>query len=53
MTENNKRLNLDDREFILIGILRRQPLKRIAAHLNRHVTSISNEFKNHRIFVLK
>ena len=51
MSEPTKRINLDDRESIAIGILRKQPLKKIAELLGRHVSSISNEIKKHRIFV--
>ncbi len=51
MQEKNKRINLDDRESIAIGIMRHQPLKKIAKLLGRHVTSITNEIKKHRIFV--
>ena len=51
MPETNKRLTLEDRESILLGILRKQPLKRIAELIGRHVTSVSNEIKRHRIFI--
>ena len=51
MSKNVSKMNLDDRESITIGIVRKQPLKRIAAHIGRHVTSITNEIKKHRIFV--
>lgn len=51
MPEKNKRIDLNDRETITIGIVRKQPLKKIARLLGRHVTSISNEIREHRIFV--
>lgn len=51
MNDTTKRIDLNDRESISIGIVRKQPLKRIAEHIGRHVTSISNEIKKHRIFV--
>ena len=51
MDEKNKRIDLNDRETIAIGIVRKQPLKKIARLLGRHVTSISNEIRKHRIFV--
>ena len=51
MVEKNKRIDLNDRETIAIGIVRKQPLKKIARLLGRHVTSISNEIRKHRIFV--
>ena len=45
------RINDADREKIALGIVRKQPLKKIAALLGRHLTSITNEIKKHRIFV--
>ncbi len=42
---------LDDRESIAIGIVRKQPLKKIAQLLGRHVTLIFIEIRKHRIFV--
>ena len=51
MSEPKKRLNLEERETIMIGILRNQPLIRIAELLGRHVASIAKEIKKHRIFV--
>lgn len=46
-----KKIDLNDRESIAIGILRQQPLSKIAKILNRSTSSISREIKNHRIFV--
>ena len=39
------RINDADREKIAIGIVRKQPQKKIAALLGRHLTSITNEIK--------
>lgn len=44
-------MNLDERVSIEIGIVSKQTLKNIAAKLGRHTSSISNEIKNHRIFI--
>lgn len=49
--EKVTRIDESDRETILIGIVRKQPLKRIAALLNRHLSSITNEIRKHRVFV--
>lgn len=51
MSEKKSKLNLNDRETIEIGIIRKQPLKRIATLLKKHVASIAREIKRHRIFV--
>lgn len=51
MSEKKSKLNLNDRETIEIGIIRKQPLKRIAVLLKKHVASIAREIKRHRIFV--
>lgn len=51
MSEKISKMKFDDRETIEIGLARKQPLKRIAALLNRHVASIGREIKKHRIFV--
>ena len=51
MSERKSKLNLNDRETIEIGIIRKQPLKRIAVLLKKHVASIAREIKRHRIFV--
>jgi IS30 family transposase len=51
MSEKKSKMNLNDRETIEIGIIRKQPLKRIAALLKKHVASIAREIKRHRIFV--
>jgi len=51
MSERKSKLNLNDRETIEIGIIRKQPLKRIATLLKKHVASIAREIKRHRIFV--
>ncbi len=51
MSEKISKMKFDDRESIEIGLARKQPLKRIAALLNRHVASIAREIKKHRIFV--
>lgn len=45
------RINDADREKIALGLVRKQPLKRIAALLGRHLTTITNEIKKHRVFV--
>lgn len=46
-----KKLDINDRESIAIGILRKQPLAKIGTIINRSTSSISREIKNHRIFV--
>ncbi len=51
MVKKATRIDESDRETILIGIVRKQPLKRIAALLNRHLSSITNEIRKHRVFV--
>lgn len=51
MSEKIPRIKFDDRETIEIGIARKQPLKSIAKLLKRHVFSITNEIKKHRIFI--
>lgn len=51
MSEKISRMKLNDRETIEIGVIRKQPLKKIAELLNRHVASIGREIKSHRIFV--
>ena len=51
MSEKISRMKLNDRETIEIGVIRRQPLTKIAELLNRHVASIAREIKKHRIFV--
>ncbi len=51
MQKNVKRINLNDRESIAIGIVRGQPLKRIAGLIGHHVSAVSNEVRKHRLFV--
>ena len=51
MSEKISRMKLNDRETIEIGVIRKQPLSKIATILNRHVASIAREIKKHRIFV--
>lgn len=46
-----KKLSLSDRDTIEIGIVRHQPLAKIAEILGRHKASIAREIKAHRIFV--
>ena len=46
-----KKLNLDDRVSIEVGIVRCQPLEKIAEIIGRHKSSISREIKSRRIFV--
>ncbi|MCR5415344.1 MAG: IS30 family transposase [Pseudobutyrivibrio sp.] len=46
-----KKLNLSERESIEIGIVRQQPLSRIALLINKHKSSIAREIKNYRIFL--
>ncbi len=45
------KLNLTDRETIEIGIVRHQPLYRIAEMLNKHRSSVSREIKAYRLFI--
>ena len=51
MSKTIPRINDADREKISLGLVRKQPLKKIAEYLGRHVSSISNEIKKHRVFV--
>ena len=45
------KLNLSDRETIEIGIVRHQPLIKIAELLNKHKSSVSREIKAYRLFI--
>ncbi len=46
-----KKLNLSERESIEIGIVRKQPLARIALLIDKHKSSIAREIKKYRIFL--
>ena len=51
MSAIRPKIDLGDREHIEIGLYRKQPIKRIAAMLKRHTSSITNEILKYRIFV--
>lgn len=51
MTKIVHRIDDADREKISMGIVRKQPLKKIAKLLDRHLSSITNEIKKHRVFI--
>lgn len=52
MSPKGKQLTLSDRIAIETGLMAQDPLKKIAATLGKHPTTISLEIKNNRTFVV-